>query len=118
MLNVMLLRTTERRHLQEDRRVLAEDERRVFTVIVDELHMYRGTAGTEIAFLLRKLLYRLGLADAPERVRYLAASASAGASEPDQAAKFTRSWRASSRSARAVHVLRARSIARQITASS
>ena len=35
----------------------------MFTLVVDELHMYRGTPGTEIAFLLRNLLLRLGIAD-------------------------------------------------------
>ncbi len=35
--------------------------RTVFTLVVDELHMYRGTPGTEVAYLLRNLLHRLGL---------------------------------------------------------
>jgi hypothetical protein len=45
--------------------------------------MYRGTAGTEIAFLLRNLLLRLGIADKPGRVRFLAASASVGGAKED-----------------------------------
>ncbi|HLI10882.1 MAG TPA: DEAD/DEAH box helicase [Alphaproteobacteria bacterium] len=86
MLNVMLLRSIESRIFSATRDWLAKDERHVFTIVVDELHMYRGTPGTEIAFLLRNLLLRLGIADQPERVRFLAASASAGG----DAGKFDR----------------------------
>jgi ATP-dependent helicase YprA (DUF1998 family) len=78
MLNIMLLRGIEQGMFEQTRQWLADDESRVFTVIVDELHMYRGTPGTEIAFLLRNLLLRLGIADRPDRVRFLAASASVG----------------------------------------
>src|SRR5262249_31354290 len=45
---------------------------------VDELHLHRGTGGTEVAFLLRLLLQRLGL-DRPahrHKLRILASSAS------------------------------------------
>jgi Lhr-like helicase len=86
MLNVMLLRSIEDGIFSATRDWLAKDERNTFTIVVDELHMYRGTPGTEIAFLLRNLLLRLGIADQPERVRFLAASASAGG----EAEKFDR----------------------------
>src|SRR5439155_9293410 len=43
---------------------------------VDELHLYRGTAGTEIAYLLRLLLDRLGLHPGSPKLRVLASSAS------------------------------------------
>jgi ATP-dependent helicase YprA (DUF1998 family) len=78
MLNVMLLRRIEDSIFRATREWLASDDRHKFTIVVDELHMYRGTPGTEIAFLLRNLLLRLGIADRPEKVRFLAASASAG----------------------------------------
>lgn len=86
MLNVMLLRRIEDGIFAATREWLAKDENNTFTIVVDELHMYRGTPGTEIAFLLRNLLLRLGIADKPERVRFLAASASAGG----EVAKFDR----------------------------
>ncbi len=35
-----------------------------FSLVIDELHMYRGTSGTEVAYLLRRLMTALGLADA------------------------------------------------------
>lgn len=81
MLNVMLFRRLEENMLERTREWLAADDEHVFTVIVDELHMYRGTAGTEIAFLLRNLLLRLGIHDRPGKVRFLAASASVGGDE-------------------------------------
>ena len=38
---------------------LAADAPR-FTLVVDELHLYRGTQGTEVAMIVRNLLGRLG----------------------------------------------------------
>ena len=49
---------------------------RVFHLIVDELHLYRGTAGTEVAMLLRVVLDRLGLTPNSLQLRLLASSAS------------------------------------------
>ncbi|MFE3857993.1 DEAD/DEAH box helicase [Streptomyces griseorubiginosus] len=76
MLNVMLMRSRESGIFDKTRRWLEEVSDACFTLVVDELHMYRGTAGTEIAFLLRNLRHRLGLDDKPEKFRVLAASAS------------------------------------------
>ena len=49
-----------------------------FFLVLDELHLQRGAAGTEVAYLLRLLLHRLGLTDPQQRhkVRILASSAS------------------------------------------
>ncbi|MFH9004569.1 DEAD/DEAH box helicase [Streptomyces afghaniensis] len=76
MLNVMLMRSRESGIFAKTRRWLEEVPDARFTLVVDELHMYRGTAGTEIAYLLRNLRHRLGLTDKPEKFRVLAASAS------------------------------------------
>ena len=78
MLNVMLLRSIEQPMFASTAAWLAAGVDRRFTIVVDELHMYRGTPGTEIRFLLRNLLDRLGIARSPDKVRFLAASASAG----------------------------------------
>ncbi len=75
MLNVMLLRERDRHFFDSTRRWL-ENRANVFTLVVDELHTYRGTAGTEVAYLLRILKHRLGLDARPEQFRVLAASAS------------------------------------------
>ncbi|MGW6791271.1 DEAD/DEAH box helicase [Streptomyces chartreusis] len=76
MLNVMLMRSRESGIFNKTRRWLEEVPDARFTLVVDELHMYRGTAGTEIALLLRNLRHRLGLTNRPEKFRVLAASAS------------------------------------------
>lgn len=76
MLNVMLLRPRESRMFDLTRTWLNENPDVKFTLIIDELHMYRGTAGTEIAYLIRALRHRLGLDTRPDRLRILAASAS------------------------------------------
>ncbi|MFB0838882.1 DEAD/DEAH box helicase [Arthrobacter sp. E44] len=75
MLNVMLLRERDG-HFFDSTRQWLEDPANVFTLVVDELHTYRGTAGTEVAYLLRTLKHRLGLDSRPEQFRVLAASAS------------------------------------------
>lgn len=75
MLNVMLLRERDG-HFFDSTREWLENPRNVFTLVVDELHTYRGTAGTEVAYLLRTLKRRLGLDARPEQFRILAASAS------------------------------------------
>ncbi|WP_328633334.1 DEAD/DEAH box helicase [Streptomyces sp. NBC_00356] len=76
MLNVMLMRPRESSIFDKTRRWLHEVEDARFTLVVDELHMYRGTAGTEIAYLLRNLRHRLGLDNRPDKFRVIAASAS------------------------------------------
>ncbi|MEU6359850.1 DEAD/DEAH box helicase [Streptomyces albidoflavus] len=76
MLNVMLMRSREAAVFEKTRRWLEEVPDARFTLVVDELHMYRGTAGTEIAYLLRNLRHRLGLEGRPDKFRVMAASAS------------------------------------------
>lgn len=46
------------------------------TLVLDELHMYRGTPGTEVSYLLRRLLHRLGIDNSPEKLRVIAPTAS------------------------------------------
>lgn len=83
MLNIMLMRSIEDRIFDTTRRWLAEAGRpeRQFTLIVDELHAYRGTAGTEVAYILRLLLNRLGIAPDSPKFRVLTTTASLGRGE-------------------------------------
>jgi ATP-dependent helicase YprA (DUF1998 family) len=76
MLNIMLMRRVESPLFEQTRQWLAGDPRRVFHLVVDELHTYRGTAGTEVAYLLRLLLHRLGITPDSPQVRFLSSSAS------------------------------------------
>ncbi len=79
MLNVMMLREDERSIFDQTAAYLADSADNRFYLIVDELHPYRGTAGTEVALLLRRLLHRFGAN--PDQVRVIAASASLGADQ-------------------------------------
>lgn len=81
MLNIMLMRQLEASMFEQTRVWIESDPRHVFHLVVDELHMYRGTAGSEVALLLRNLLLRLGLDRRPEQVRFLGTSASLTPSE-------------------------------------
>lgn len=81
MLNIMLMRRLEEDLFARTRAWLDAHESNVFHLLVDELHMYRGTAGTEVAYLIRRLIHRLGLYERPEQLRLLAASASLGDAE-------------------------------------
>ena len=76
MLNVMLMREQENGLFDSTREWLASSEDHVFYLIIDELHTYRGTPGTEVAQLIRLLLARLGLTPDSPQIRYLATSAS------------------------------------------
>mgnify|MGYP004642169965 CR=1 FL=1 len=76
MLNVMLMRKEEDSFFDSTKEWLASDKNNVFTLVVDELHTYRGTSGTEVAYIIKILLERLGLsADSPQ-VKFIASSAS------------------------------------------
>ena len=72
MLSIMLMRKAESQMFEDTKKWLAaaelpEEDReearknRIFHIVVDELHLYRGTAGSEVACLLRMLYKALGL---------------------------------------------------------
>lgn len=76
MINAILMRDFEAPLFRQTREWLAQSPDHVFTLAVDELHSYRGSAGSEIALLLRRLLNRLGLEPDSPQLRIIAASAS------------------------------------------
>lgn len=92
MLGILLMRAVEDPMIEQTRAWLAAEDlpaaerdaarsQRVFHLVIDELHLYRGTAGTEVAYLLRVLLLRLGLDPVHNphgQLRVLASSASLG----------------------------------------
>lgn len=75
MLSIMLMREEDENVFARTQEWLRQDGS-VFHLIVDELHLYRGTSGTEVAYLLRLLLSRLGISPDSPKLRILAASAS------------------------------------------
>ena len=76
MLNVMLMREHESPLFDQTKQWLAANSDAVFTLVVDELHSFRGTAGTEVGLLLRRFLHRIGLTPHSPQLRIIAASAS------------------------------------------
>ncbi|WP_419891060.1 DEAD/DEAH box helicase [Paenibacillus xylanexedens] len=76
MLNIMLTRQIEQQIFEKTREWLQEDSANTFHLVLDELHAYRGTAGTEVAYVIRALLDRLGLKPDSPQLRILATSAS------------------------------------------
>ncbi len=76
MLNVMMMRERENDIFTQTRNWLSQSEDNVFTIVVDELHMYRGTQGSEVALVMRNLLQRLGLTGSSNQLRIIATSAS------------------------------------------
>jgi len=78
MLSIMLMRAIEAQIFDQTREWLKTDPDAVFHLVVDELHLYRGTAGTEVAYLVRLLLDRLGIHPNHNKLRIVASSASLG----------------------------------------
>lgn len=76
MLNIILMRNMEASIFENTKKWLQQDKSHVFHLVIDELHTYRGTAGTEVAYLIRILLDRLGLTPDSPQVQFLASSAS------------------------------------------
>lgn len=107
MLSIMLMRKAEEQIFNDTRKWLAAEDlpeakreeakqHRIFHVIVDELHLYRGTAGSEVACLLRMLYHAIGIDPVVDdgdghkvpnpQLRILASSASLG--NEDETQKF------------------------------
>lgn len=76
MLNAMLMRHQEDNLFASTRAWLDDSPDHVFTLVVDELHLYRGTQGSEVALVVRNLINRLGLAPNSPQLRIIATSAS------------------------------------------
>lgn len=81
MLSIMLMRDADKNIFDRTAEWLQRDGS-VFHLVVDELHLYRGTAGTEVAYLLRLLLDRLGLEPGHPKLKVLASSASLEPNDP------------------------------------
>lgn len=78
MLSTMLVREVESSIFEQTARWLREDPEAYFYLVIDELHLQRGTGGTEVSYLLRALIHRLGLdrGELSSKLRVLASSAS------------------------------------------
>ena len=109
MLSVMLMRKHEKEIFKKTKEWLScddvasehrdeEKKNRIFHLVVDELHLFRGTAGTEVAFVIRMLLKTIGLEPVINdgnggkipnpQLRVLASSASLGDDAQDFLSEF------------------------------
>jgi Zn finger protein HypA/HybF involved in hydrogenase expression len=79
MLEYMMLRPLESSIFEQTEKWLKADQRNFLTIVLDEAHMYRGSGGAEVAYLLRRLQSRLNVPR--DRSRYILTSASLGSSE-------------------------------------
>ena len=91
MLNIMLTRGLEQSIFEKTKEWLQKEDS-VFHLVVDELHSYRGTAGSEVAYLLRTLFNRLNLEPDSPKLRIIASSASLEGDEGDGGEKYLRQF--------------------------
>jgi hypothetical protein len=76
MLSIMLLRDREQRIFDETAAWLKESPKNRFFLVIDELHAYRGTGGTEISYTIRSFINRIGLSPNHPQLRIVSTSAS------------------------------------------
>lgn len=84
MLEYMLMRPIERPIFDRTREWLRAFPGEKLLLVLDEAHLYRGAAGSEVALLLRRLRERLGIS--ADRLQVICTSASF--QNPDYAPKF------------------------------
>lgn len=74
MLEYMLFRPFEQSIWSSTREWLDSDPKNKLMFIIDEAHMYRGSAGGEVALLIRRLFHKLGISR--KRVQFILTTAS------------------------------------------
>lgn len=109
MLSIMMMREVEEDIFEQTRAWLnyedipinrQETEKvnnpRIFHLVIDELHLYRGSAGTENALILQLFLNRIGLSPNSPQLKILASSASLegqeGTDEYEESQKFLKGF--------------------------
>lgn len=74
MLEYMLLRPREKKIWDNTKAWLNNDPSNKLLFVIDEAHMYRGSAGGEVSLLIRRLFHRLGIDRS--RVQFILTTAS------------------------------------------
>lgn len=82
MLEYMMLRPIEASIFRHTKTWLDANTENQFNLVIDEAHMYRGTGGAEVAYLVRRLCSRLQIPR--DRMRVILTSASLGPEESSQ----------------------------------
>lgn len=86
MLEYMLMRQREANIWSKTKEWLDASSDNRLLIVLDEAHMYRGSAGGEIALLLERLFYRLGISK--EKVQFILTTASMPQDEQDAINNF------------------------------
>lgn len=81
MLSIMLLRDMEQSLFENTKSWLEEDPNNRFYLIIDELHSYRGTGGTEISYIIKSFIDKIGLTPNHPQLQIIATSASLSAKD-------------------------------------
>ncbi len=81
MLEYMLLRPREKKIWEDTKQWLDASAENTLLFIIDEAHMYRGSAGGEVSFLIRRLFRRLGIGR--DRVQFILTTASMPSGDED-----------------------------------
>lgn len=74
MLEYMLMRPSEEKIWSDTKNWLSADSKNKLLFVIDEAHMYKGSAGGEVALLIRRLFYKLGISR--DRVQFILTTAS------------------------------------------
>lgn len=74
MLEYMLMRQRESKIWEDTKQWLNASEDNKLLFVIDEAHMYRGSSGGEVALLIKRVMYRLGIND--NKIRFILTSAS------------------------------------------
>jgi len=96
MLQFMLIREIEQPIWDSTKDWLQASPENKLLIVIDEAHMYHGSAGGEVSLLIRRLMYRLGISR--DQVRFILTSASIPADSGEKTAslqKFLREITAS-----------------------
>lgn len=86
MLEYMLMRQREANIWDQTKQWLNEAEENRLLIVLDEAHMYRGSAGGEIALLFDRLFSRLDIT--VEKVQFILTTASMSSESQDEIQKF------------------------------
>jgi ATP-dependent helicase YprA (DUF1998 family)/rRNA maturation protein Nop10 len=82
MLEYMLMRPIEKDIWADTKKWLESSPENRLLFVIDEAHMYRGASGGEVALLLRRMMYRLGVGR--ERLQFILTTASIPDSTQEQ----------------------------------
>ncbi len=88
MLEFMLMRPIEKSIWVATKKWLDSSKDNKLLFIIDEAHMYRGSAGGEVALLIRRTLHKLGIGR--DRVQFILTSASVPSGDDEKVYKFAR----------------------------